>query len=210
MCFHKISCRISSSYQLLCSWRILISISISTLKTLTLSQLNRCETHSQSQRIICDAQQLPLFQRRTLNPCSSSWNSSIDIELSISEARHQLCSRFPPNSFFRFSWPPPAAFQHRLDVAGQEGCPPCPGSSSSRLRWCQLASRPRWWSFQSTSSQGFSFHHEDEGLNVESIPFGYCNPKDCLHPPAAYPVLDGDLLHFIRAAAIHSSVSPLR
>ena len=68
-----------------------------------------------------------------------------------SRLKHVNCSRFPPSSFFRFSWSPRAAFQQRLDVAGQEECPPCPGSSSSRFR-CHLASRPIWWSFQSTSS----------------------------------------------------------
>ena len=63
---------------------------------------------------------------------------------------------------------------------------PCPGSSSSYFRWCHLPSRPKWWSFKSASSQKVSSHHEDEGPNVESIPFGYCNPKECLLPPAAF------------------------
>ena len=28
----------------------------------------------------------------------------------------------------------------------------------------------------------FAFHHQDTAPNVESIPFGYCNPKGYVHP----------------------------
>ena len=35
------------------------------------------------------------------------------------------------------------------------------------------------------SSKRFVFHHEDEGSNVESIPFGNCNPKGCAYPRIA-------------------------
>ena len=34
--------------------------------------------------------------------------------------------------------------------------------------------------------QRFAFHHEDEEPNLESIPFGYYNPKGCVHPRAAF------------------------
>ena len=64
------------------------------------------------------------------------------------------------------------------------------GSSESEslqfTQTCHLAPHPTWWSSQSMSSQRFAFHHEDEGPNVESIPFGYCNPKGYVHPRAAF------------------------
>ena len=36
------------------------------------------------------------------------------------------------------------------------------------------------------SSKKIVFHHEDEGSNVESIPFENLNPKGCAYPRIAY------------------------
>merc|ERR1711979_90772 len=80
-----------------------------------------------------------------------------------------------------------AACPRKSNAVDLEGCPPCPGSSLSRCRWCHLPPHRALWFCQSTSSRRSACRHATATPSGALTPFGCCSRKACGHLQAACP-----------------------